>query len=323
MKIFAIGLLAFGIVGTLGLTPAGAQAQEKYPTKAITIVVPQTAGGGSDIIARVVAQHMAQSLKQPVLVENRPGAGGNIGIRYVARSKADGYKILMNSVGHAINPALYSNAGFDPLQDFAPVAKIADGSLLLIAKSFFGASTVPELMALAKSQTVQYASAGNGSVNHLSAVMFEKAANIRMVHIPYAGGPAMTSAVMGGQVPIGFQALASSLPFVKSGQFKVLAVLSKERLKALPNVPTVGETLPGFGVTPWYGFFAPAGTPEAILDTLHDATNKALMDKSIQAQLEAQGIVAQPQSRAEFSKLIKDEVVRWKQVVKDSGAHVD
>jgi tripartite-type tricarboxylate transporter receptor subunit TctC len=304
-----------------------AKAADDYPRqKPITIIVPQAAGGASDALLRLVAQKMSTLLNQAVVIENRPGAGGNIGIAAVARAPADGYTLLFNvSSAHLINPFLYKNPGFSPEKDFIPVASFATGGMVLVAAPTFAPNNVKELIELVKTKPgdVTYASAGNGTLNHLLGEMFGKAAGVQITHIPYRGAPAATTDVMSGRVSIAFQALASSSAFIKAGKLKVLAVANKERIESLPGVPTIAETVPGFGETPWYGLFAPVTTPQAIVTALNEAAQKALRDPIVVQGLEALGAKPYLTSPAAFKQLISNDLVRWKKIVEDAEARID
>jgi tripartite-type tricarboxylate transporter receptor subunit TctC len=309
----------------LAAAAIAANAQEAFPNRPVTVVVPQQAGSASDVMMRILAQKMSLTLKQSVVIDNRIGAGGSIGASFVAKSKPDGYTLLMNGNSHVINPALYKNANFEPLKDFVPVSLIAEGTILLVANPGFPAKNVAELLAQAKAAPgkIFYSTPGNGTLNHLAAVMLEQAAHVSFQHVPYKGAPASVADVVGGQIPFTFSALASSLPFIQSGKLKVLAVTNEARLKAFPQVPTVKETVAGYSVTPWYGLFAPAGTPEAIVNALHDAVNSALADPSVIEAFEKQGLTTAPQARAKFASFVSAEVPVWRKIVKDSGASLD
>ena len=255
----------------LACSPLAALAQERYPSKPITVVVPQAAGGANDAIARVLAQKLGEQLGQSVLVDNRPGAGGNVGTAATARAKPDGYTLLLTAdSAQVINPWLYKNTGFDPIKDFEPIAPVATAGYVLVANPSFPARNLAELIALAKASPGKYAiaSAGNGTLNHLIGEMLQKAAGIDLQHIPYKGSAAAATDVVGGQVPLSVQSLPSSIAFIKTGKLKVIGVVNPKRIAALPDSPTMGETLKGFGQTPWYGLFAPAGTPAAIVAQL-------------------------------------------------------
>lgn len=319
-----IGLLSVAIFGLV--TANGVNAQGPYPDKPITVIVPQAAGGASDLIVRIVANKMSGILKQGIVVDNRAGAGGNIGIVAAARAKPDGYTLLFNvSSAHLINPHLYKNAGFSPEKDFVAIAPFAAGGMVLVASPTFTPNSVRELIDFAKKNPgkVNYASAGNGTLNHLMGELFSKAADIKMTHVPYKGASAATTDVISGRVDIAFQALASSISYVKAGKLKVLGVVNQKRLDNLPNVPAISETLPGYGETPWYGLFAPAGTPKAIVATLHAATEQALNDPAVIKALAEQGAKPYLSSSYEFQQLISKELMRWKRIVEESGASVN
>lgn len=302
-----------------------AHAADEYPSRPITVIVPQPAGGGSDVIMRLVAHKMSTLLKQSIVVDNRVGAGGNIGTAWAAKAKPDGYTLLMNGNSHVINPVLYQNAGFDPAKDFVPIALLAKGTLLLVSHPSFPANSVRELISQAKSKpgSIFYASPGNGTINHLAMPMLEQAAQVKLTHVPYKGQPAAMTDLVGGQIPVAFTALASSMPYIETGKLKVLAVTNDKRISALPQVPTISETLPGYSITPWYGLFAPAGTPGDIIDKLHQATNAALQDDSVREGLAKQGIAVARESRAQFDSLLALEAPMWARVVKESGARLD
>ncbi|WP_198083887.1 tripartite tricarboxylate transporter substrate binding protein [Variovorax sp. E3] len=320
----ACTLIAGGMALLQGMQ---AHAAETYPQqKPITIIVPQAAGGASDVVLRIVAQKMSTLLKQSVVVDNRPGAGGNIGIVAAARAPADGYTLLFNvSSAHLVNPFLYKNPGFSPEKDFVPVAPFATGGMVLVAAPTFAPNNVNELIELAKAKPgeLTFASAGNGTLNHLLGEMFNRAADVQITHIPYRGAPAAATDVMSGRVSIAYQALASSGAFIKGGKLKVLAVANKERLESLPGVPSIAETVPGFGETPWYGLFAPAATPPAIVAALADATRQALRDPAVIQGLASQGAKPYLATPAAFRQSISSDLARWKKIVEESGAHVD
>ena len=313
-------LLAFGLAGGL------AAAQAPFPAKPITIVVPQAAGGANDAIARVVGQKLGQVLGQSVVIDNRPGAGGNVGTTYVAKAKPDGYTLLAQAdSAQVINPWLYKSTGFDPVKDFAPVAPLAHAGYVLVAHPGFAANNVQELIALAKANPGKYtiASAGNGTLNHLIGEMLGKAAGIELVHVPYKGSAAAATDVVGGQVPLSVQSLPSSIAFIKSGKLRVLGVVNEKRVAALPDAPTIGETIQGFGKTPWYGLFAPAGTPPAIVAQLQAAVNKALEDKEVIDRLAGVGTEPFKGTSAQLGALVQSDLQMWKQVVQNTGARID
>jgi tripartite-type tricarboxylate transporter receptor subunit TctC len=304
-----------------------AMAQSAYPSRPILMVVPQTAGGTNDIVGRVVSQKLSEVLGSPVAVENRPGAGGNIGTQFAAKSAKDGYTLLMTiSSSQAINPALYKNPGFDPVKDFKPVALIGAVPNVLLANADFPAKSMKELIAMAKAKPgqYQYASAGNGTLNHLLGEMLNSMAGIDLQHVPYKGVAPALNDVLGGQLPLVFASLPSSLAHIKSGKLKPLAVSSPKRSPALPDVPALSEVLPGYTGTLWIGLFAPAGVPADVQAKLQDAMTKTLAAKDLRDKLELQGVeMAAPTTPEQFAALLNEDIVRWAQIVKSSGASID
>ena len=319
---FVLSVLACG-----ALCGQVAVAQSSYPVKPILMVVPQTAGGTNDIVGRVVSQKLSEVLNSPVAVENRPGAGGNIGTQFVGKSAKDGYTLLMTiSSSQAINPALYKNAGFDPVKDFKPVALIGAVPNVLLAHPDFPAKSIKELIALAKQKPghYQYASAGNGTLNHLLGEMLNTMAAIDLQHVPYKGVAPALNDVLGGQLPLVFASLPSSLAHIKAGKLKPLAVSSARRSPALPDVPALSEAVPGYSGTLWIGLFAPAGVPQDVLAKLEEGMGKALAAKDLRDKLELQGVeLAPPTTPDQFAKLLNDDIARWSQIVKTSGASID
>ena len=310
----------------IGLAMAGLAAAQKFPAKSITVIVPQAAGGANDTIARVVAQKLSEQLGQSVVIENRVGAGGNVGTSAAAKARPDGYTVMITAdSAQVINPFLYQNAGFDPVKDFEPVATLARAGYVLVANPSFPANNVSELVALAKAAPGKYAiaSAGNGTLNHLIGEMLQKAADIKLVHVPYRGAAAAATDVVGGQVPLSVQSMPSSIGFIRAGKLKVLGVVNERRLPALPDAPTIGETIKGFGATPWYGMFAPAGTPKEIVRVLQDEVAKALDSAEARDKLAVVGCEPFKGTSEQLATLVKDDLVRWSRIVKESGAKVD
>lgn len=310
----------------LALAAGAALAQDKYPAKPVTVVVPQSPGGANDAIARIVAQKLSETLGQQFLVDNKPGAGGNIGTAGAAKSKNDGYTLLLTvNSAHVINPALYKNAGFDPVKDFEPITPVATAGYVLVANNNFPPKNVAELIAAAKAAPGKYtiASAGNGTLNHLIGEMLGKAAGIELTHVPYKGASAAVTDLVGGQVQVSVQSLPSSISFIKSGKLKVLGVVNEKRVAALPDTPTIGETIKGFGSTPWYGLFAPAGTPKAVVAQLQAAVVKVLEMPDTKEKLATVGCEPFKSTPEQFAMLIKDDLPKWAKIVKDSGATVD
>ena len=306
---------------------AFAATAETYPNRAITLVVPYAAGGTNDIIARAVALKMASSFGHPVVVENRSGAGGNLGAQIVARAPADGYTMLIASVGVlAINKWLYTNPGFDPQKDFAPITEAGTVPNVLLANATVPANNVRELIAYAKSnpKSVTLASMGTGTTGHLCGEMFQKGAGIELVHVAYRGSAPALQDMLGGHVNVMFDNLPTALPMVKSGTLKAFAVTSAQRSESLPDVPTLAEAgVSGFEATSWFGFVAPAATPPAILDILNREIVKALKDPEVHERLQAQGVTTIANTREEFSQIMTSESAKWKAVVESANIKVE
>jgi tripartite-type tricarboxylate transporter receptor subunit TctC len=304
-----------------------AAAQSGYPSRPITLVVPQAAGGTNDIVGRLVGQKIAEVLGASVVVDNRPGAGGNIGTQLVAKAPKDGYTLLMTiSSSQAINPALYKNPGFDPVKDFRPVGLIGAVPNVLLVNPSFPARSLGELLTLAKRKDAayQYASAGNGTLNHLLGEMLNSMAGIQLQHVPYKGVAPAINDVLGGQLPIVFASLPSALPHIKAGKLRALAVSGEKRSPALPEVPAIAESVPGYNGTLWIGLFAPAGVPQDVLAKLQEATRQAMAAPDLREKLEQQGVeIAAPTSPEQFAKLLQDDIAKWARIVKASGAAVD
>jgi tripartite-type tricarboxylate transporter receptor subunit TctC len=300
---------------------------QPYPNHAIRLVVPFPAGGTTDILARAAAQKLTEALGQSVVVDNRPGAGGNIGAELVAKAAPDGYTLLMGTVGtHAINPSLYAKMPYDHVKDFVPIILVAGVPNVLVVNPSLPINSVADLIKLAKAKpgTINFASSGSGTSIHLSGELFKTMAGVDMTHVPYKGSaPALTD-VMGGQVQIMFDNLPSSLALIKSGKLRAVAVTSLQRAPALPDVPTIAESgLPGFEASSWFGILAPAGTPAPIVAKINAEVNKWLQSPEAKEQLLAQGAAAAGGSPEQFVAHIRAETDKWAKVVKASGAKVD
>lgn len=303
-----------------------ASAADRYPDRPVTVVVPQAPGGANDAIARVIAQKLGEVMGGSFIVDNRAGAGGNIGTVYAAKARPDGYTLMLTAdSSYVINPSLYKNPGFDPLKDFEPISPVANAGYALVANNNFPAKNVAEMVALARKEPnkITIGSAGNGTLNHLFGEMLSKAAGIELVHVPYKGASAAVTDLAGGQVQLSVQSLPSSISFIKSGKIKVLGVVNEKRVAALPDVPTVGETIKGLGYTPWYGLFAPAGTPKEVIAQIEAALPKVLEAPDVKDKLATLGAEPYRSSPEEFSAMIRRELPRWAKVVKDSGARID
>jgi tripartite-type tricarboxylate transporter receptor subunit TctC len=315
-------LLTTVIAAVLGIGAANAQI---FPTKPVRILVPQTPGGASDALARIVAQKLAERWAQPVIVENRPGAGGNIGMEAVAKSPADGYTLLMSYVGtHAINGALYKKLPFDPEKDFAAVATLATLPFVAVVNPNLPAKSIPELVALAKQSQVTYGSAGNGSVNHLLGEMFNSAAQVKLVHVPYKGAAPALQDLVGGQIHLVFTSMPSVAQFIRAGTLRALAVTSAKRSETFREIPTIAESgYPGFDVNPWFGLFVPAGTPPAIVKQLNADINAVLKHKDTAEKFAAQGAEIFETTPEQFTSILQADVAKWSKIVRDSGAKID
>jgi tripartite-type tricarboxylate transporter receptor subunit TctC len=304
----------------------GASGQT-YPNKPIRLVVPFPAGGTTDVLARAAAQKLTESLGQPVVVDNRPGAGGNIGAELVAKSPPDGYTLLMGTVGtHAINPSLYPKMPYDHVRDFAPVILVAGVPNVLVINPALPVNSVQELIAYAKANPgkLNFASSGNGTSIHLSGELFKTMAGVQIAHIPYKGSAPALQDLVGGQVQLMFDNLPSSLALIKAGKLKALAVTSKERAAALPDVPTMAESgLPGFEASSWFGLLAPAGTPQPVVLKVNADVAKWLASPDAKERLLAQGAIAAGGTPEDFARHIAAETAKWQKVVKDSGAKID
>ncbi len=325
MGLRALAQLALAAAAVL--LHAGPAAAQPYPSRPVTLVVPQAAGGTNDIVGRLVGQKIGELMNASVVVDNRPGAGGNIGTQLVAKGPKDGYMLLMTiSSSQAINPALYKNPGFDPVKDFKPVGLIGAVPNVLLVNPSFPAKDFNEFLKLArqKGANYQYASAGNGTLNHLLGEMLNSMAGISLQHVPYKGVAPALNDVLGGQLPIVFASLPSALSHIKAGKLRALAVSGDKRSPVLPEVPAIAEAVPGYNGTLWIGLFAPAGVPPEVLATLQDATRKALAAKDLRDKLEQQGVeIAPPTTPDQFSKLLQDDLAKWARIVKASGAAVD
>lgn len=308
------------------LSSRAALAQESWPSKAVTIIVPQAAGGANDTVARAFGARLSQAIGQPVVIENRAGAGGNVGTAQAARAPKDGHTLMLTAQSaQTINPWLYRNTGFDPVKDFEPVMSVATAPYLLVAHPSFPASSLKELIAYAKQRPgrIDYASAGNGTLNHLLGVMLNQRAGLHLVHIPYRGAAAAATDVVGGQVPIAFGSFPGLIPFVKSNQLKVIGVATEKRTKLAPELPTLDESLRGFHANSWYGLFAPAGTPKTIVDRIAAEGAKVLAEPALVERMASQGAEPAPSTPAELTALLRDDLKLWAGIVKASGATID
>ncbi len=314
---------AAGILLTLAaVTNAIAQS---YPERPLRLLVPYGPGGPTDVIARVVGQRLSELVGRSVIVENRPGATGNIGTTLAARATPDGHTILVHTTAFAVNPSLFHDAGYDPIKQFAPVIVAGSTPNMLFAHPSVPAHTLSELIALAKAKPLSYASPGPGTTPHLTAeLLLRTIYGVDIVQVPYTSGAAAAAAVVAGQVPIGCLAMPSVVPHAKSGRLRGIAVTSAQRTPALPEVPTVAESgHPGYEDYTWVAFMAPRGTPRAIVAKLNAEIAKLLKEPVVSQRLAPLGFDYTPNTPAEFEDYLKREVAKWAKVVKDTGARVD
>lgn len=314
------------LTSVMALLFAGPILALSFPVKPVRVVVPYPPGGPTDIVARVLFQQVSEATGQQFLIDNRAGAGGNIGAELVAKSPPDGYTVLIGTTAHAINMSLFKNLGYDVQKDLMPVSLLTQGPLVLVAHPQFPASSVKEVIELAKTKPggLNFASSGNGQSTHLSAELFNTMAGIKMAHVPYKGSaPALTD-VMSGQVDVMFDTTLSAMPFVKAGKLKALGLTSAVRSPAAPDVPTIAESgLPGYEVFAWNGVLVPTGTPRAIIQQLNDHIRKAMLLPQVKDKFSAQGFAASWNSPESFGVFLKTEVDKWSRTVKASGATLD
>jgi tripartite-type tricarboxylate transporter receptor subunit TctC len=320
-------LSCLGLASLVIAAPAIAADAQSFPAKSIRIIVPFPVGGIADIMSRVFGQRFTEAWNQPVIVDNRPGAGGNIGADIVAKSPPDGYTLVMASIGtHAVNVSLFSKMPYDPVRDFAPVALVVEADGLLVLHPSVPVKTVRDLIALARARPGQlvYASAGNGTAAHLAGELFKSMAKVDIVHIPYKGNvPAITDLV-GGQTSMLFATLPTVLPLAKAGRLRALAVTGAQRNPAIPEVPTMAESgLPGFEVTNWIGVFAPAGTPAEVVAKLNTEIMRIMRSPDVQSRLANEGAKFRPTTPGEFAAFQKAEIAKWGKVIRDAGVRVD
>ena len=315
----------FTVLSVASLFAHGAHA-DTYPSKPITIVVPQAPGGTNDTVARILAQKLGVLSGQRVIVDNRPGAGGNIGTDFAARAPKDGYTLLLTiSSTQAINPAVYKKIPFDPVKDFAPIAPVGIVPNVLVVNPSFPAKTLTEFIQVARASKpeVQYASAGNGSLNHLLGAMLSSSAGVPLQHVPYRGvAPALTD-VMGGQVPVAFASLPSCIEFIKGGKLRALGVSSAKRSPALPEVPAIGEVVPNYAGELWVGLFAVRGTPGDVVTKLAELVAAAVAAPDVQERFKIAGVEPLTGGPARLAQMLQEDITRWAPIVKASGAVVD
>ena len=314
------------LAALLALSAAGAVAQT-YPSKPIRLVVPFPAGGSLDVVARAIGQKLSEAWGQPVVIDNRPGAGGNIGADLVAKSPPDGYTILEGALStHAVNVSLYSRMPYDPVRDFDPITLVAVTPNVLVLNPSVPANSVKELIAYAKANPgkLAFGSGSNGSAGHLAGELFKLEAGVDMVHVPYKGAAPAMQALLAGDTQLMFDNLASAMSQVKAGKLRALAVTTAQRSKLAPDLPTMAEAgVPGFDISTWFGLLAPAGTPPDVIAKWNAGVTKILSSREMRERLEAQGAEAAPDTPQEFARFIDRELVKYAKIVKASGAKVE
>lgn len=314
------------VVATALSLAAVAGAQENFPSKRITWIVPFAPGGAMDTMARTLAEKMSLSMKQPIIIENRPGAGGTIGSDVVARAEPDGHTIMIVSVGHAVNPSLFPKLRYDPVKDFEPVSLVANVPNILVVHPSVKATSVKELIALAKAESskLAYASAGTGTTLHLAGELFNNMAKVEILHVPYKGSAPAIQDLLGGQVPMMFDSVTSAKPHIESGRVHPLAVTTPKRSSVFPNVPTIAEAaLPGYDLSGWYAVFAPAKTPKPVIDKLQSEIVKAMNLPDVRQRFAQIGAEPVGSSPAELGAYLNTEVSRWAGVVRERNIRPD
>lgn len=320
----AAGILVLAAGAASGA--GGVAAAETWPSRPVRIVVPYPPGGSTDITARVIGEMLSQALGQRFIVDNRPGAGGNVGMEAAAQAAPDGYTIVIATTGHAINMSLFKTLNFDTRTSFAPVALLTENPLVLVVHPSLPAKTVPELIALAKDKpgALNYASSGNGSSTHLAAELFATMAGVRMTHVPYRGSAPAIADVIAGHVQLMFDTTQSVLQHVEDGRVRAVAITSAQRLPSAPAIPTVAESgLPGYEAIAWNGVLAPKGTPDDIVAKLNAAILRALADPEVKERFAKLGATLPATTPAAFGAYLDNEVEKWGKVVRSSGAKLE
>jgi tripartite-type tricarboxylate transporter receptor subunit TctC len=311
--------LAAGVAGLPGLVRIA--AADDYPSRPIHLMVGFPPGGGADIVARIVGQALSERLGQPIVIENRPGAAANLAAEAVVRAPPDGYTLLQIVAANATNTALYHNLSFDFLRDIRPVASVSRGAFVMVVSPDFPAKTIPEFIAYGKANPgkINMASSGIGITTHIFGQLFMTMTGIEAVHVPYRGGAPAITALIAGQVQIYCSPLPEPLEQIKGGKIRALGVTTASRVEALPDVPAIGEFVPGYEASGWQGLGAPKDTPDAVVDKLNRATNAALADPAVKMRFADMGLAVLQSSPAQFAKLIADETAKWGKVIRDAG----
>ena len=315
-------LTAVGAVAVLSVGPVASAGTDAYPTRPITIIAPYPPGATNDLTARLVGAKLADSLGQAVVIENRSGASGNIGTALTAHAAPDGYTMMVgNDATHATNVFLYKDIGFDPVTSFAPITLAVRNIIALAATPSLPVKDISGLLdyAGANPDTLSYGSSGAGSPHHLAGELLQQLTGIRLVHVPYRGGGPAVADLVAGQIPLAFASLAAVVPFRQSGRVRILAVVERERYAALPEIPTIAETVPGFEMSSWLGFFAPAGTPAPIIDRLNRAIIAALRADDVRGKLEPAGLEVVGSTSAEFASVIRRDLALRGELIRSRG----
>ena len=323
-----IGFAATALAaGGMLLANAPASAQAAYPSRPIKLIVPFPAGGGTDLIAREVANKVSVANGWSIIIDNKPGSGGNLGVDAAAKSPADGYTLVLGQTSNlAINPTLYPKLPYNPEKDLTPIVSVASAPLVLVVSADSPYKSLADVVAAAKAkpETLNYASSGSGTVAHLATELFQKTAGVKFTHIPYKGAAQGSTDLIGGQLQMYMSSVPTLIGYIKNGKMRAIAVTSAKRTADLPAVPTIAESgFKGFEAVTWFGIAGPAGLPKDVVDKLNGAFNKALQDPEVKKKLSSQGTDALGGTPAEFAKLIHDDIVRWAPIVKESGAKVD
>ena len=314
------------VFGGIVLSTAFGAAADTYPSKPIKWVVPFTPGGAMDTMARTLGEKMSQSMKQPIVIENRPGAGGVVGSTTVAKSEPDGYTMMIVSIGHAVNPSLYPKLSYDPVRDFEPVSLVGIVPNVLVVNPGVKANNVSELVALAKQQPgkLTFASAGSGTTIHLAGELFASMADVDILHVPYKGSAPAVTDLMGRQVDMMFDSVSSAKPYIDAGRLKPLAVTTTKRSSVLPNVPTVAEAgIKGYELSGWYAVFVPAKTPQPVVNRINEELVKALKQPDVKARFAQIGAEPVGSSPAELAKYLKSETAKWSEIVRARNIKAD
>jgi tripartite-type tricarboxylate transporter receptor subunit TctC len=320
------GLFVCFVSFVLFVVQGSAHAQQGYPAKPIKIIVPFGPGGFTDVAARILQKELAPAIGQPIIIENKPGAGSTIGTSEVAKAAPDGYTLVMVSTAHVISPHLYKSMPYDPIKDFAPVMKLAEGPYVLVTHPSLPVKSVAELVSLARAQpnTIDYASSGNGSAQHLVGALFVTMANAPLSHVPYKGSAQAMNDVLGGQVKVSFVGVPNALPSLQSGKLKALAVSTRKRYADLPDVPTLEEAgVAGYDATIWLGLLAPPGTPREVIAKLNASITRILSTPEAKKLMSSAGVDVATSTPEEFAALMRSELDRWGKVVRETGATVN